>query len=146
MTTVHFQPAATGAPEQVRGNYTQVKKAERAAWRTLKVFNALAKKDAAFKADAETANDLWLKYYNREKALNLAAAERDEQLYTVFIPDRNGVREVVRTPKYKLEYRHWNNLSGTGTCPRSHGSAFRVSAWDNPWREFADLQRVKVVA
>ena len=61
----------------------------------------------ALKADYEKTMMGW---YRRRKGMELAAAERKDKgvvLFTVFLPDKNSIREVVRTPHRMGAKYHW---------------------------------------
>lgn len=89
-----------------------LKSAERAAYRLLKVFDAEAKFDPAARALSETYSKLWMERREAWKTAAVAAAQRKDKgqvLFTVFVPDRNCIREIVCTPNLVITQTHWRH-------------------------------------
>ena len=128
--------------------------AERAAYKLMTTFEKERKTDAEAQRLYDAASKLWQERHAAFKAADIAQAEKrdkGEVLFTVFVPNRNGWREVVRTPNRLITTHKWRDSSPAGhhasasyteVCSKLYSPAWHF----NFYMHVADKEFAEVVA
>ena len=130
-------------------NLKTAKAALRAANRLVKVFEPTRKTDPTAAAEYEAANKAWQRLYNRVHDMEIAAAtkrDKDQVCFTVFIPDKWSMKEVIRTPNRIIYTTRYKSFSGDGGYDRNYSSYTDATPFDSPIQTFKRLNPAEVVA
>lgn len=120
-----------------------IKAAERAAYRLLKVFEPLRKTDSQAATEWDAANKLWHRFYNRRQELELAAATKRDRgvvCFTVFIPERFSMKEVIRTPHRTTHTTRWRSFY-SAEYDRNESVWTDVNPFETPIQTFKRLNQ-----
>lgn len=126
----------------------QLKKLERAAWKLTVTLESLRKQFPETIAEYDRAAQFWNHLYAAIKARNVATAEREELLWTVFVPEKHCVKEIRRTKHWRVT-RWWNNkypFWGEPYKAPGEPDASNLLLIKDPWRDFANAQKAQVAA
>lgn len=116
---------------------------ERLYFKQLRLLDPLRKTVPEVAMEYDRANRCWSSLYREAKRRRLAAALREPVLWTVFVPDSIGLREVIRTKRHTITYWWHNEYPLFAPAYKARGQGDATEAWklDDPWKEFARLQK-----
>lgn len=120
----------------------ELRKLERAAFKLSTMIDKLRKRMPEVRDESNHQSALWQRLYQARKAADVAKAEREEVLWTVFAPRSYGLVEVQRTKHWRIT-RFWNKkypLFGEPYSVRGEADASKVLLFEDPTRDFQKAQ------
>lgn len=127
---------------------TELKQTERAAYKLMITLEKLRKRIPEVIPECDRASKLWLLLWTAIKERDAATAAREEELWTVFVPEKYGLKEVRRTKHWRIT-KFWNTkhpMFGEPYKVPGKPDASKVLLIDDPWRDFAHEQKRQVAA
>ena len=119
----------------------QVARLERHYYQLLRTLDRMRKTTPEVTAEYDRANACWHALWQESKRRLLVAAQREEVLWTVFVPHSYGTEEVIRTKRHTITH-WWHNeypLLSPWYKKRGAGRAEKAYSWDEPWTDLRKL-------